>query len=503
VKSAEFQSRSKNTQSEGIMALKVFNSLTRQKEDFVSLVPGKVKMYCCGPTVYDFLHVGNFRGAVVYNLMRNWLEKNGYEVNFVYNFTDVDDKIIQRAITEKISAAEVAEKYIAEFKNDFASLKLRPHTHNPRVTEHMVGIIKLIERLIGNGKAYAVDGEVFFSIPSFKEYGKLSNRRPDDMLKGVRIEVDPKKKDSLDFTLWKPAKPGEQSWPSPWGDGRPGWHIECSCMTLDILGEQIDIHGGGMDLIFPHHENEIAQSEGASGKPYAKYWLHNNMFMFAGAKMSKSLGNIRTMRSFLEQYPGEVFKFLVLSAHYRSESEFSENTVENAISGLSRVYSALRLAVNYAGPATVTGKNLTSFREVLGKAQSNVNAAFDDDFNTPVVIAEIFEVVRAYNGIVRPGMKATDEIKVISQEFLQFVQSNGNVMAVFLEEPEEFLKNLDQVLIRQKNIDVDKVEELVKKRTQARVDKQYALSDQYRDELKAMGIDVRDAVSGSIWEVIK
>lgn len=487
------------------MALKVYNSLNRQKEDFVPLVPGQVKMYCCGPTVYDFLHVGNFRGAVFYNLVRHWLEKSGYKVTFVYNFTDVDDKIINRAKNENVSAKEIAEKYIGEFKKDFSSLKLRAHDHNPRVTEHIDGIVKLIQRLIDNDAAYAVDGEVFFSIPNFKEYGKLSNRKPEDMLKGVRIEVDPKKRNSLDFTLWKPAKPGEQGWPSPWGEGRPGWHIECSCMIFDILGEQIDIHGGGMDLIFPHHENEIAQSEGASRKPYVKYWLHNNMFMFSGAKMSKSLGNIRTMRSFLEEYPAEVFKFLVLSAHYRSESEFSENTIANSISGLSRIYAALRSAKQLAGePKDKNYKQHQEFAAVLAKANTGVKEALDDDFNTPVVMAEVFEVVRAFNSVVKPGIKVTDDVRWVSQQFLQFVsQEVGGLMALFQEDPEAFLKNLDLILIRHKNLDVGHIEELVQKRTQARTDKQWAESDRIRDELKALGIEVRDAASGSVWEVIK
>ena len=324
--------------------LKVYNTLTRKKEDFVPLTEGQVSMYCCGPTVYDYLHVGNFRGAVVYNFVRNWLEKSGLKVNFVYNFTDVDDKILQRAVKEQSTAHEIAERYITEFKKDFTTLGLRPHSSNPRVTEHMDGIIRMIQKLIDNKKAYAVDGEVFYSIRSFPDYGKLSQRKIDDMIAGSRVEVDAKKRDPLDFTLWKPAKAGEQSWPSPWSAGRPGWHIECSCMIHDILGEQIDIHGGGMDLVFPHHENEIAQGEGASGKPYARYWLHNNMFTFSGAKMSKSLGNIRTMRSFLEEFPAEVFKYLVMSVHYRSESEFSENTIAQAISGLARVYSALKVA---------------------------------------------------------------------------------------------------------------------------------------------------------------
>lgn len=485
------------------MALKVYNSLTRQKEDFISLTPGQVKMYCCGPTVYDFLHVGNFRGAVFYNLVRHWLEQNGYQVTFVYNFTDVDDKIINRAKNENTTPKMIADTYIAEFKKDFAALKLREHEHNPRVTDHIGGIIHLIERLIENKKAYVVDGEVFFSISSFKDYGKLSNRRTDDMLTGVRIEADVKKKSPLDFTLWKPAKTGEQGWPSPWGEGRPGWHIECSCMTFDILGEQIDIHGGGMDLIFPHHENEIAQSEGASGKNYAKYWLHNNMFMFSGAKMSKSLGNIRTLRSFLQEYPAEVFKFLVLSAHYRSESEFSETTIANSISGLSRIYSSMRMAEAYGESAHLEGKSTLDFKALLEKATANIADALNDDFNTPVLFAEIFEVVRAYNSIVKPGVKITDDARAVGKLFLDFVRNNGKRMSLFQEKPDDFLKNLDLILIRHKKIDLKTIEDLVQKRIQARADKQFQLADQCRDELKALGIEVRDAANGTVWEVIK
>jgi len=502
------------------MALTVYNTLTRKKEDFQTLTPKKVKMYCCGPTVYDFLHVGNFRGAVFYNFVRNWLEKSGYEVTFVYNFTDVDDKIINRAIKENKSPRDVAELYIKEFKQDFGALGLRPHTHNPKVTEHMGGIIKLIEKLVANGKAYVVEGEVYFSIKDFPEYGKLSNRNVDDMQAGARVEVDPKKKNPLDFTLWKPAKPGEESWDpknfSPsntWGPGRPGWHIECSCMINDILGDQIDIHGGGMDLIFPHHENEIAQGEGASGKQYAKYWLHNNMFTFSGAKMSKSLGNIRTMRSFLEEYPPEIFKFLVNSVHYRSESDFSEAVINNCISGLSRIYSALRLAdeVNVAGSTGAnapqaggpTSPAVLEFKKAVEQAQQGMNAAFDDDFNTSKAMADIFEVVRLFNAKVKPGAKITADIQAIAQVFTVFVKSNGALMALFQEPAADFLKQIDIMLIRQKNLDVQVITELVQKRLQAREQKDWAVADECRKQLTEMGIEVRDAAGSSVWEVIK
>jgi cysteinyl-tRNA synthetase len=488
------------------MSLKVYNTLSRSKEDFQSLEAGKVKMYCCGPTVYDFLHVGNFRGAVFYNLVRNWLEKSGYAVNYVYNFTDVDDKILNRAVKENKTPKEIAETFIAEFWKDFLALKLKPHTSNPRVTEHMDGIVRLIETLIANGKAYVVNGEVLYSIKAFPTYGQLSNRNPEDMRSGVRIEVDAKKQDPLDFALWKPAKPGEQSWPSPWGEGRPGWHIECSCMIQDILGEQIDIHGGGMDLIFPHHENEIAQGEGATGKPYAKYWLHNNMFMFSGAKMSKSLGNIRTMRSFLEEFPGEIFKFLVMSVHYRSESDFSQTTIDNSIAGLARIYSALKNmdeVLSTPVDEKFTSPEVKKIEELLVQSQKTVNDSLDDDFNSSRVLAEIFEVVRQWNQKFKPGMKASLEIKKIGFLIRTFIVSNGELMALFQEPAVEFLKIVDQMLIRQKNLDVTLIEKLIAQRLEARAQKNYALSDEIRKTLTEMGIEVRDAVGGSSWEVIK
>jgi cysteinyl-tRNA synthetase len=369
----------------------------------------------------------------------------------------------------------------------------------------MDGIVRLIEDLIVNKKAYVVQGEVFFSIRSFPEYGKLSNRNIDDMAAGSRIEVDAKKQDPLDFTLWKPAKPGEQSWPSPWGEGRPGWHIECSCMIRDILGEQIDIHGGGMDLIFPHHENEIAQGEGASGKPYAKYWLHNNMFMFSGAKMSKSLGNIRTMRSFLQEYPAEIFKYLVMSVHYRSESEFSEATIAQSISGLARIYSALKLAHDAVGGnhTVVESPAVKEFAKSLQAAQVQMNEAYNDDFNTAKSLADVFEIVRLFNQKIKPGSKPTADTQSMATLFLRFINENGTMMALFGEPPKEFLRSLDEMLIRQKKLDINVIESLVSQRWEAKKQKDFAKADSLRAELVAMGIDVRDAASESTWEVIK
>jgi len=450
--------------------------------------------------------VGNFRGAVFYNFVRNWLSSLGYDVQYAYNFTDVDDKILKRAVEEKTSAKEIAERYIEEFWKDFKALNLSPHTFNPKVTQHMSDIIELIEVLVREGKAYVVDGEVFFSIKQFPNYGKLSHRRPEDMQSGSRIEIDLKKRDPLDFTLWKPAKEGEQSWSSPWGEGRPGWHIECSAMTRALLGEQIEIHGGGMDLIFPHHENEIAQSEGASHKPYVRYWLHNNMFTFSGSKMSKSLGNIRTMRSFLEKYHGEIFKYLVLSVHYRSEAEFSDTTIHNSVAALGRIYSALHKATQMtAGQDKVKGDSAESKKMIsqIEKAEEKIQTFFNDDFATPQAVAQLFETVRLYNQLVPEVSKKKAPQIQLSQMFLDFVLKFGKPLSLFQEDPSSFLKTLDDILLLEKNLTRESIDKLVAARVQARNDKDYFRSDQLRDELNALGVDIRDGVNGTTWEVRK
>lgn len=486
------------------MQLHVYNSETQRKEIFESIEPGKVRMYCCGPTVYDFLHVGNFRGAVFYNFVQNWLKALGYEVTYVYNFTDVDDKILSRARNEGVTAADISERFINEFWNDFNALKLSPHTYNPRVTEHISDIVALTQKIIDNGVGYVVDGEVFFSIESFKSYGKLSHRKPEDMQSGARIEVDPKKRNPLDFSLWKPAKAGEESWPSPWGEGRPGWHIECSAMAKALLGEQIDIHGGGMDLIFPHHENEIAQSEGAAGKPYVKYWLHNNMFTFSGAKMSKSLGNIRTMRSFLEKFNGEVFKYLVLSVHYRSEAEFSDTTIHNSVAALGRIYSALSKAKDYAnGIVDLKTPETERMETQILKSTETIRECFNDDFATPQAMAQLFECVRLFNQLIPSGAKKQGFAGTVAQLFFDFVVGYGKPLALFQEEPYLFLQQLDDMLLEQKSLKRKDIDGLVQARITARVSKDYKESDRLRDELNNMGIEIRDTVDGTFWEVRK
>ncbi len=356
------------------MALKLYNTLTKNKEEFHSIIPGEVSIYVCGPTVYDFLHVGNFRGPVFFNLVRNWLEAKGFRVRYIANFTDIDDKIITRSLKENVDSLVISERYIDEYKTDFNGLGLRKLDQNPKVTEHLPAIIELTQKLIETGKAYVVDGEVLFSVRSFTEYGKLSKRDIEDMRTGTRIAPGEKKRDPLDFSLWKPAKPGEPSWPSPWGPGRPGWHIECSAMIKELFGDTIDIHGGGMDLIFPHHENEVAQSEAATGKPFVKYWLHWNMINFSGQKMSKSLGNVRTARAFLQEYNAEIYKFMILSVHYRSPSDFSELGIERAVAGLARIYSSLANAEQMLIRNTngSTGKVDQIFADVMASSRSRL-----------------------------------------------------------------------------------------------------------------------------------
>lgn len=483
--------------------LVVYNTQSRKKENFESLQPKHVKMYCCGPTVYGLLHVGNFRGAIFYNLVRNWLEHLGYQVTYVYNYTDVDDKIIELANKEQKSASEISELYIQEFEKDFGRLSLRRHDHNPKVTEYMNPITEMVSALIEKKKAYAADGEIFYSIKSFEGYGKLSNRNPDELKSGVRIELDHKKQDPLDFTLWKPAKAGEPAWDSPWGKGRPGWHIECSAMAKSILGEQIDIHGGGLDLMFPHHENEIAQSEGCTGKSYAKYWMHNNMLSFSGTKMSKSLGNIVTGRSFMDEYHPEIFKYMILSVHYRSILDFGEHGIEMAIQGLARIYSALALAESLNGEAPRDQTSDMSFDKIISEAWTKIEASLNDDFSTPEALGEVFAVTRQFNSQVKRGLKVSPAVSAKAVSFQKFILRFGSLMSLFQLPPREFLITLDDMLLKKKNLERAQVDQLVAQRFAARAEKDFKKSDELRDQLTQMGIAVSDLANGSEWEVVK
>ncbi|WP_413291105.1 cysteine--tRNA ligase [Bdellovibrio sp. HCB337] len=483
------------------MALQIYNTESRKLEKFEPLQPGKVRMYACGPTVYDFLHVGNFRGPVFFNLVRNWLEHSGYKVEYALNFTDIDDKIIARASEQGIDSQALSENYIMEYKKDFASLGLRPHDHNPKVTESLDEICSIVGKLIENKKAYVADGDVVYSIASFPQYGKLSGRNVEDLLAGARVEVDEKKQNPLDFVLWKGAKPGEPSWPSPWGPGRPGWHIECSAMVEKIFGDQIDIHGGGTDLIFPHHENEIAQSEGCTGKHFVKYWMHWNMLNFGNQKMSKSLGNFVTMREFLSRYNSEIYKWMILSVHYRSPSDFSDEAVDRAVSSLARIYSAMAVA-----ESLLSGQKAApdaGFEKITQEAWAKVESSLNDDFGTPSAVAALFEVVRQFNNQVKRGIKPNPAVLGKAQSFLDFAQKLGKQMAMFQEPALEFLLKLDNMLLEKMNVQRAAVDAVVAERTQARNNKDFAKSDELRKKLTDMGISVSDTPEGSFWEVSK
>jgi len=485
--------------------LRIHNTETRKLENFEPLEKGKVKIYVCGPTVYNFLHVGNFRGVVFFNLVRNWLENQGYQVSYALNFTDVDDKIIDSAKTQGVKPEELAEKYIVEYKKDFAALGLRPHDHNPKVTESMDEIRAIVGKLIENKKAYVADGDVLYSIESFSSYGKLSGRNVEDLQAGARVEIDQKKQSPLDFALWKGAKPGEPSWPSPWGPGRPGWHIECSAMVEKIFGEQIDIHGGGTDLIFPHHENEIAQSEGCTGKHFVKYWMHWNMLNFGNQKMSKSLGNFVTMREFLERYNSEIYKWMILSVHYRSPSDFSDESVDRAVSNLARIYSAMAVAESVLASVS-TGQKAApdaGFEKITQDAWAKVTESLNDDFGTPNAVAALFEVVRQFNNQVKRGIKPNPAVLGKAQSFIDFTHKLGKLLAMFQEPADGFLLKLDNMLLEKMKVQRADVDALVAERSQARVNKDFAKGDELRKKLTEMGISVSDTPEGSFWEVTK
>ncbi len=466
--------------------MKVYNTLSRKKEDFVPLEEGKVKMYVCGPTVYNFIHIGNARPMIVFDTVRRYMEYKGYEVNFVSNFTDVDDKIIKKAMEEGVSAQEISQRYIAECKKDMEGMNVKPATAHPLATEEIDGMLGMISTLIEKGYAYpAADGTVYFRTRKFQEYGKLSHKNLDDLQAGHRdIQVTGEaKEDALDFVLWKPKKEGEPYWESPWCEGRPGWHIECSVMARKYLGEEIDIHAGGEDLIFPHHENEIAQSEACNGKIFAKYWLHNGFLNIDNRKMSKSLGNFFTVREISEKYDLQILRFFMLGAHYRSPLNFSAELMEAAKNGLERIR-------NGAGNLQFLAKN-SKARQMDDREEAlwqqgqefvdKFEAAMDDDFNTADAISAVFELVRFANTHTGEGS---------SEEFLQNlygrVQLLCDILGIILEEKEEILD--------------EEIEGLIAERQAARKEKNFARADEIRSLLLAQGIILEDTREGVKWK---
>lgn len=464
--------------------MKVYNTLTRQKEDFIPLEPGKVKMYVCGPTVYDYIHIGNARPYVIFDTIRRYMEYKGYEVNYVQNFTDVDDKIIKKANAEGVEAKVISERYIEEAKKDAEGLNVEPATKNPKVTEEMDGIIEMIQTLIDNGHAYEVNGSVFYDTKSFTDYGKLSGKNIDDLEAGARIAVDETKKSPMDFVLWKPKKEGEPYWESPWSQGRPGWHIECSVMAKKYLGDTIDIHAGGEDLIFPHHENEIAQSEAANGKPFAKYWLHNGFINVDNKKMSKSLGNFFTLREIVEHIPYDVVRFFILSGHYRSPINFSKELMEAAGAGLDRIKNAYKslLFMESKSQGTMT-EDETKLNCEADKFRVQFEKAMDDDFNTADAVTAIFEIAKFANVNVTENS---------SKEFVTSIREKMLTLCDILGiRPYDDTKN-DQ-------ISADEVEALIAERTAAKKAKDFARADAIREELSSKGVIIEDTRAGVRW----
>lgn len=487
--------------------IQVTNSLSGKKEAFVPQVPGKVRMYVCGPTVYNFIHIGNARPLVFFDVVARYLRFAGFEVTRVMNYTDVDDKIIQKAHQEGSRSEVVSEKYIQEFQTDMHLLQIEPPTHQPKVTDHIPEIISLIETLIQKGHAYvSEDGEVFYSVRSFQEYGKLSKKRVDDLLVGARVAPDEKKKDPLDFSLWKPQKaPNEPAWKSPWGLGRPGWHIECSAMAIKYLGNSFDIHGGGMDLMHPHHENEIAQSEGATSTPFAKYWLHNNMLTFQSEKMSKSLGNIWLTRDFIEKYSAELLKFFLISGHYRSTLDFSEGQIRDHQSALQRVYKTLdkanRLIVLSPSPAGARNAEFQAALKFSETFNTKWQEAMNDDFNTAKVLGFVFEYVKLINSFVdKKGFVLNDDGRTLLETFLNQMSQLAGVLNVFGQPTDAFLNQMKSLFLKSQGLLEADILKLIEDRIEARKNKDFKRADTIRDELLQKGIELMDKGAQTEWE---
>ena len=466
--------------------MKIYNTMSKRKEEFVPLEEGKVKMYVCGPTVYNFIHIGNARPMIVFDTVRRYFEYKNYDVNFVSNFTDVDDKIIKKANEEGVTAEEISKRYIEECKTDMEGMNIQPATKNPLATEEIGGMISMIETLIEKGYAYEKNGTVYYRTRKFAEYGKLSHKNLDDLQSGGRallVSGEDEKEDSLDFVLWKPKKEGEPAWKSPWGEGRPGWHIECSEMSKKYLGEQIDIHAGGEDLIFPHHENEIAQSEAANGKEFAKYWMHNGFLNIDNRKMSKSLGNFFTVREISEKYDLQVLRFFMLSAHYRSPLNFSAELMEAAKNGLERITTAaenLKFLINNARTEDMSEDERKKLAGSIAYVE-NFEKAMDDDFNTADAISAVFELVK-YMNTTTDGASSKEYLQNLFDCLIRLT----DVLGIIVDKEDEILAS--------------DIEALIEERQAARKAKNFARADEIRDELLAKGIILKDTREGVQWK---
>lgn len=481
------------------MALKVYNTLTGKKEEFIPREDGKVSIYTCGVTPYNYAHIGNSRPPVFWDCVRRFLQYQGYQVTYIQNFTDVDDKIINRAAQLQRSPLELAAEYAEIYQEDLKALGVLPADRYPKVSEHMADIIEMVRVLVEKGSAYESNGDVYFSVAGFKDYGKLSGRALDELQAGARVEINETKRDPMDFALWKAAKPGEICWNSPWGPGRPGWHIECSAMSLKYLGSGFDMHGGGEDLIFPHHENEIAQSESYSGLPFVKYWLHNAFVTVSGERMGKSMGNFSTIYDVREKFPPEVIRFWLLGTHYHNPINFGEEELNTAAKGLERLKNAA-FNWNYilkAGPAdgtagTPPGNEIETVEAKLKQTESDFNAAMEDDFNTPQALASLYELVREVNRWVQnQDFQPTVAAKAVLAEVLSLLNTLGEILGIkfVTVDPKSATAAMSAVA----------VEELITRRSQAKKDKNWALADQIRDQLKSQGVMIEDTPQGVRW----
>ena len=465
--------------------MRVYNTLTKQKEEFIPIIPGEVKMYVCGPTVYNFFHIGNGRTFIIFDTIRRYLEYRGYEVTFIQNFTDIDDKMINKANDEGITVKELGDKYIKEYYQDADALQIERATVNPRATEYIQDIIKFVEELIETGFAYEVDGDVYYSTKKFSNYGKLAGQNLEDLQAGARISIDERKKDSMDFAVWKSQKPGEPAWESPWGPGRPGWHIECSCMAKKLLGDTIDIHAGGMDLKFPHHENEIAQSEAVTGKPFAHYWIHSAFVNVDNKKMSKSLNNFFTAREILEEYDADAVRFLMLSGHYRIQINFTKELLDSATASMERLYNCINNLVNLkeeVNKKTINNEE-QDYLKSLDKYRERFVEKMDDDFNTADAISVLFDLTKDINNNININSSVE-----LCEKAEALIRELGNPLGILQNRMKKDLET--------------EIQELIDKRQQARKDKDFTLADKIRDDLKNRNIVLEDTPQGVRWKKI-
>ena len=486
------------------MSLTIYNTETRKKEPFQPREEGKVGMYVCGVTVYDFSHIGHARAAIVFDVIFRYLKHKGYEVTYVRNYTDVDDKIINKAKKEGVDAKTIAERYITEYDHDMDALNVEKPSFTPRATEHIAGMVSMIERLIENGYGYEIEGDVYYEVKKFKSYGKLSGKNIEDLESGARVEVDDRKRDPLDFALWKSSKPGEPAWDCPWGMGRPGWHIECSVMSQRFLGETFDIHGGGADLIFPHHENEIAQAEGATGNPFVRYWIHNGFVNINQEKMSKSLGNIFTIREILEHYHPEAVRLFLLSHHYRSPVDFSDQNLKEAQTGLDRLYALLKdfKEMQHRDVPSSSPEEKT-IEDLIISLPEAFNTAMDDDFNTASALGVIQRTTRDLNRLLSEVKK--DDKKGLSSSLLEkgltTFTTVGNVLGILTTDPVDYFKEKQKAGMQDVTLSEEEIRNYIAERKEARAQKDWKRADQIRDELLNKGIVLEDSPQGTTWKV--